>query len=79
MLGTETPMGGMMREYSESTQQYVDEETARIIATRYEGVLSLLEEKRDVLETVTRKILEQETLTGEEFRALLAERSGQPA
>jgi cell division protease FtsH len=68
ILGTEMPGG--QREYSESTQQYIDEETARIINERYEGVLVLLEQKRALLEAVARRLLEVETLTGEEFRAI---------
>jgi cell division protease FtsH len=68
VLGTETT--GAHREYSEATQQYIDEETARIINERYEGVLGLLEEKRRVLESVSKRLLEVETLTGEEFRAI---------
>ena len=68
VLGTE--IQGGQREYSESTQQYIDEETARIINERYEGVLALLEGKRKVLDAVAARLLEVETLTGEEFRAI---------
>jgi cell division protease FtsH len=68
VLGTEVQGG--QREYSESTQQYIDEETARIINERYEGVLVLLEGKRKVLDAVAARLLEVETLTGEEFRAI---------
>ena len=41
-----------------------------IINGRYEGVLALLEGKRSVLEAVARRLLEVETLTGDEFRAI---------
>ncbi len=68
ILGTEMPGG--QREYSESTQQYIDEETARIINERYERVLVLLEQKRGLLEAVAKRLLEVETLNGEEFRAI---------
>ena len=67
-LGNEAP--ATHREYSESTQQNIDEETARIINERYERVLELLEGKRGVLEAVSKRLLEIETLTGEEFRAI---------
>lgn len=60
-----------MREYSEATQQYVDEETARMINRRYKQVVELLSGKRDVLDLVARKLLEVEGLTGEEFRTLV--------
>ena len=67
-LGTESPT--THREYAESTQQYIDEETARIINDRYERVLKLLDGKRKTLDAVARRLLEVESLTGEEFRAL---------
>ncbi|MFW6232388.1 MAG: ATP-dependent zinc metalloprotease FtsH, partial [Spirochaetota bacterium] len=37
------------REYSEETQRYVDEESARIVATRYEAVKRLIDRHRDEL------------------------------
>jgi cell division protease FtsH len=67
-LGNDVSMG--QREYSESTQQYIDEETARIINDRYEGVLALLDGRRPVLDAVAKRLLEVESLTGEEFRAI---------
>jgi cell division protease FtsH len=69
ILGTETL--GSHREYSESTQQYIDEETARIINERYEHVLALLGGKRRALEAVAAKLLAVETLQGAEFRAIV--------
>lgn len=59
--------GMKSREYSENTQQYVDEEIARILAARYQKVLSLLEEKRESLEKVAAALLEKEILTRKEF------------
>ncbi|MCL2186148.1 MAG: ATP-dependent zinc metalloprotease FtsH [Treponema sp.] len=61
------------REYAESTQQYVDEEIARIIETEYAKVKQLLEEKREILDTVAAALLEKETLDEREFKALLGE------
>lgn len=57
----------MAREYSEATQQYIDEEIARIIDERYNKVLSLLKDKGPQLESIARKLLEVETLEAEEF------------
>ncbi len=57
----------MAREYSEATQQYIDEEIARIIDERYNKVLSLLRDKGPQLESIARKLLEVETLEAEEF------------
>ena len=67
-LGQETGMN--QREYSEITQQYVDEEVARIINERYKYVLELLKDKSDILEKITAKLLEQETISASEFLEL---------
>jgi len=61
----------IMREYSENTQQYVDEETARIIDERYQKVTELLEENRMSIEKVAEKLLKVEVLDGQEFAMLL--------
>ena len=59
------------REYSESTQQYIDEETARIIAERYQTVLNLLREQRPALEAVAARLLETEVVEAVEFAELV--------
>ncbi len=67
-------MGGepaLVREFSEETQKYVDEEIARILEERYEYVLKLLRKHKSLLETVAKRLLEVETLEGKEFYALL--------
>ncbi|MDR3130324.1 MAG: ATP-dependent zinc metalloprotease FtsH [Treponema sp.] len=58
------------REYAESTQQYVDEEIAKIINERYAVVKETLAQKRNLLNAVAEKLLEQETLDEKEFKAL---------
>ena len=58
------------REYSESTQQYIDEETARIIAERYQTVLNLLRGQRPALESVAPRLLETEVVEAAEFAEL---------
>ncbi|HUX39275.1 MAG TPA: ATP-dependent zinc metalloprotease FtsH [Rectinemataceae bacterium] len=59
------------REYSEETQRYVDEEIARIIASRYAQVLSLLSSHRGAIDAVTETLLEKETVDEAEFIAIL--------
>ena len=59
------------REYSESTQQYIDEETARIIAERYQTVLNVLREQRPALEAVATRLLETEVVEAAEFAELV--------
>jgi cell division protease FtsH len=60
------------REYSEATQQYVDEEIARIVEARYIRIKDLLAGKRAFLDAIAAKLLEKETLDEKEFRAMLA-------
>ena len=63
------------REYSEATQQYVDEETARIIAARYAAVLELLRAGRAALEAVAARLLETEVVEAAEFEELVSDRA----
>ncbi len=72
MMGGGNPEPSLHREYAETTQQYVDEEIARIMKDRYEGVKTLLAEKRDLLEKTALVLLEKETLDEGEFKAILA-------
>jgi len=71
MTGQERQEPSFQREYAESTQQYVDEEIARIIETEYAKAKKILEEKRDILNTVSAALLEKETLDEKEFRTLI--------
>ncbi len=59
------------REYSESTQQYIDEEITRMIKARYDKVKMLLEDKKVSVDRIAKRLLEVETLGEEEFKGLL--------
>ena len=61
------------REYSDSTQQYVDEEITRVIAQRYDRAVKFLGEKRETVERIARRLLEVETIDEAEFKKLLGE------
>ncbi|MBN2509434.1 MAG: ATP-dependent zinc metalloprotease FtsH [Spirochaetales bacterium] len=61
----------MQKEYSEATQQYIDDEIARVIASRYERVLQILEEHQEKLKEIAGVLLEKEVLEQKEFLALL--------
>ena len=63
----------LQREYSESTQQYVDEEITRIIKSRYEKVVKFLEGKKVTIAKIAQRLLEVESLGEEEFKTLLKE------
>ena len=59
------------REYAESTQQYVDEEIARIVEYEYDKTKELLSERRAILDAVSLALLEKETLDEKEFKAII--------
>lgn len=57
----------LVREYAETTQQYIDEEMAKIMDERYNKVVNLLSSHKDLLEYIARLLLEKETVEGKEF------------
>ena len=67
--GSEEPK--LVREYSEETQNYVDAEIARIINDRYETVLDLLKSKKEVLDYVANRLLENEVMEATEFKEII--------
>jgi len=71
MIGQEQHEPAFHREYAESTQQYVDEEIARVIETEYAKSKSILEDKLEILHNVSNALLEKETLDEKEFKALI--------
>ncbi|MCL2196129.1 MAG: ATP-dependent zinc metalloprotease FtsH [Treponema sp.] len=73
MIGQEQHEPAFHREYAESTQQYVDEEIARVIETEYAKSKSILEEKLEILHNVSNALLEKETLDEKEFKALIGD------
>ncbi|MCR5045960.1 MAG: ATP-dependent zinc metalloprotease FtsH [Treponema sp.] len=61
----------LVREFSEETQKYVDNEIARIIEERYSYAVKLLKSKRDLLEVIAKRLLEIETMEGKEFQEIV--------
>ena len=51
-------------------QEYIDNETARLINTRYAQVLERLKANRETLDLIAKKLLEKEVLDGAEFESL---------
>jgi len=72
LMGPQSADQFMAREYSEDTQKYVDDEIARIVAARYDGVIALLGGKRELLRQVSERLLEKETIEEAEFAAFVA-------
>ena len=67
VLGNRGGEPNLVREFSEDTQKYIDEEIARILDERYTFVRNLLAEHKDLLETIASHLLEIETMEGKEF------------
>ncbi|GHT94785.1 ATP-dependent zinc metalloprotease FtsH [Spirochaetia bacterium] len=72
MLGGQTQEPMFHREYSEATQQYIDEEIAHMVEKQYATVKEQLGQNRSLLEVVAERLLETESLDEKEFKALLA-------
>jgi cell division protease FtsH len=62
---------GEQRNYSESVAQLIDSEVRSIIEEAYLTARRILLEKRDKLDLIASKLMEVETLEGDEFRRLL--------
>jgi cell division protease FtsH len=67
------PSYGNNRDYSEDTQKYIDDEISRIMSESYQRVLKLLERHRGLLEKITGRLLDKETIEREELMALIHE------
>jgi len=72
MTGQERQEPSFQREYAESTQQYIDEEIARIIENEYVKSQKILVDRRNILDNVAAALLEKETLDEKEFIALIS-------
>jgi cell division protease FtsH len=72
-------MGMEERTYSEETARAIDAEVRAILEAEHRRATQILTEKRELLERMTRRLLEVETLDRAELEALLnapAERAG---
>ncbi len=67
------------KEVSEETARMIDDEVRRIIESRMEEVLKTLQEHQDLLHLVAGRLLELETLEGEDFMDLIGQKLPQEA
>jgi cell division protease FtsH len=58
-------------QYSEDTARLIDEEVKAIIGGAHNEARRILRENRDILERVTRYLLEKEVMEGDELRAMM--------
>lgn len=76
MMGLESPSnryldGRPVRICSEQTSSTVDEEILKIIKEAHERAISILKEHRSLMDIIADKLMEKETLMGDEFMALV--------
>ncbi len=62
---------GHQRDYSEQVAYEIDEEIKHIIDERYEYAKKLLTENRDMLEEISKELLEKETIDEKEFEEIM--------
>jgi cell division protease FtsH len=67
------PLGPERGPYGEDTAQRIDAEVKRLLDDAHDSARRVLTEQRDLLEKVTRRLLEKEVIEGDELRRLMAE------
>jgi cell division protease FtsH len=72
------PIGPERGAYAEETARLIDSEVKRIMTDAHEDARRVLTEKRDLLERVTRRLLEIEVMEGDELRAIMGVRELPP-
>jgi cell division protease FtsH len=65
------PIGPERGAYAEDTARLIDAEVKRIMTAAHGEARRILADRRDLLETVTRRLLEQEVMEGEQLRQIL--------
>jgi cell division protease FtsH len=67
----DVPMGPERGNYAEDTARLIDAEVKRIMTDAHTRARTILTDHRDMLEKVTRQLLEQEVMEGDTLRAIL--------
>jgi cell division protease FtsH len=65
------PLGPERGAYAEDTARVIDGEVKRIMSEAHEHARRILTEKRDLLESITRRLLDIEVMEGDELRRML--------
>ncbi|MCB5559227.1 ATP-dependent zinc metalloprotease FtsH [Anaerosalibacter bizertensis] len=78
MMGLETASGqyldgGTNKNYSETTGKEIDDEVLKLIKNGHKTAKKILKDNIELLDSVARKLLEVETISGEEFNAMVEE------
>jgi cell division protease FtsH len=72
------PVGPERGAYAEETARLIDAEVKRIMSDAHGNARRILNDKRDLLEQVTRRLLDIEVMEGDELRAMLGVREAAP-
>jgi cell division protease FtsH len=67
------PMAAERGPYSEETARLIDEEVKQIVTAAHHEARRILRDQREILERVTRRLLEKEVMEGDELRRILSE------
>jgi cell division protease FtsH len=70
-LSVQPPMLDFNRAYSEQTAREVDLAVRALIEQAFAKATAILQDRRDALQTIAKQLLEKETLSGVELKALL--------
>jgi cell division protease FtsH len=65
------PLGPERGNYAEDTARLIDAEVKRIMSEAHEAARAILTDRREMLETITRRLLEQEVMEGDQLRQLM--------
>jgi cell division protease FtsH len=68
----DTSQGGERGLHSEETARLIDDEVKLIVTEAHNEARRILLEKREILEVVTRRLLDKEVMEGDELRQILA-------
>jgi cell division protease FtsH len=66
------PMPAERGPYSEDTAQLIDSEVKQLVTFSHQEARRILREQREILERVTRRLLEKEVMEGDELRRMIA-------
>lgn len=62
------------KEYSDETARNIDKEVSLLVEKAHERVRNILTERREQLESISQRLLEKETITGDELQELVEQR-----
>ena len=61
----------LVREFSEETQKFIDDEIARLMDERYSHVLKIIKEHKELVDYIAKRLIEIETMDGKEFYEII--------